>query len=166
MVLGDGSPWIWNTTSELFPDATQILDRFHAKEHLSATGNALFSESEAGKAWVGQRYDELDQGRMGSLVGALHPCASHRKQARDCIHYLWTNRRRMRYPQFNQQGLCTSTGVVEAGCKVVIGTRLKRAGIPWTLRGANAIMALRCSKLSGRFEDFWARRSDQVKAAA
>jgi hypothetical protein len=57
-------------------------------------------------------------------------------------------------------------GVVEAGCKVVIGTRLKRSGMHWTVRGANAIIALRCSTLSGRFEDFWERRSDRMKAAA
>jgi hypothetical protein len=62
--------------------------------------------------------------------------------------------------------LCTSTGVVEAGCKVVIGTRLKRAGMHWTVNGANAIIALRCSKLSRRFEDFWERRSEHKHAAA
>lgn len=166
VVLGDGSPWIWNTTAELFPEATQILDRFHAKEHLSAVGKVLFSESEAGKSWIQQRGDELDQGRLSLLVKALHPWASHYREARDCIHYLWTNRRWMRYPKFHRQGFCTSTGVVEAGCKVVIGTRLKRAGMHWTLKGANAIIALRCCKLSGRFEDFWAGRSDRMKAAA
>jgi len=68
--------------------------------------------------------------------------------------------------EVHKQGLCTSTGVVEAACKVVIGTRLKRAGMHWTVKGANAIIALRCSKLSGRFEDFWERRSDQMKEAA
>lgn len=83
-----------------------------------------------------------------------------------CIHYIWNNRCRMRYAKFRRQGLCTSTGVVEAGCKVVIGTRLKRTGMHWTVKGANAIIALRCSKLSGRFEDFWERRADQIKAAA
>ena len=67
---------------------------------------------------------------------------------------------------FTKQGLCTSTGVVEAGCKVVVGTRLKRAGMHWTVKGANAIIALRCSKLSGRFEDFWESRAYQAKAAA
>jgi hypothetical protein len=72
----------------------------------------------------------------------------------------------MRYPKFHKQGFCTSTGVVEAGYKVVIGTRLKRAGMHWTVKGANAIIALGCSKLSGRFEDFWERRSDQSKVAA
>ena len=162
VVLGDGSTWIWNTAGELFPEATQILDRFHAKEHLSTVGKVIFGNSEAGKAWIQQRYDELDEGRLSSLVKALRPY----REARECIHYLWNNRRRMRYPRFHQQGFCTSTGVVEAGCKVVIVTRLKRAGMHWTVKGANAIIALRCSKLSGRFEDFWEHRSDQVKAAA
>ena len=69
----------------------------------------------------------------------------------------------MRYPKFHAQGLCTSTGVLEAGCKVAIGTRLKRAGMHWGLSGANTIIALRCSKLSGRFEDFWERRSRKVE---
>ena len=59
------------------------------------------------------------------------------------------------------QGLCTSTGVVEAGCKVAIGTRCKRAGMHWTVAGANAIIALRCCKLSGRFEEFWERRAQR-----
>ena len=166
VVLGDGSTWIWNTATELFPEATQILDRFHAKEHLGTVSKALFGNREAGKAWIQQRYEELDEGRLSSLVQALHPYARPSGEARECIHYIWHNRRRMRYAKFHQQGLCTSTGVVEAGCKVVIGTRLKRAGMHWTVKGANAIIALRCSKLSGRFEDFWERRSDQMKAAA
>ena len=68
------------------------------------------------------------------------------------------------YPDFRAHGLCTSTAVVEAGCKVAIGTRLKRAGMHWTIRGANAIIALRCSKLSGRFEDFWERRAQSLVA--
>jgi hypothetical protein len=165
-VLGDGSAWIWNTASELFPQATQILDRFHAKEHLSQVGKVLYGDSPEGKPWIQARYDELDQGRLQSLVAALHGHAGQYQEARECIHYIWKNRRRMRYPKFHQQGLCTSTGVVEAGCKVVIGTRLKRAGMHWSVKGANAIIALRCSKLSGRFEDFWERRSDHNKAAA
>ena len=160
VVLGDGSTWIWNTAGELFPEATQILDRFHAKEHLSTVGKVIFGNSEAGKAWIQQRYDELDEGRLSSLVKALRPY----REARECIHYLWNNRRRMRYPRFHQQGFCTSTGVVEAGCKVVIVTRLKRAGMHWTVKGANAIIALRCSKLSGRFEDFWERRQERLAA--
>jgi hypothetical protein len=166
VVLGDGSAWIWNSATELFPQATQILDRFHAKEHLSQVGKALYGDNPAGKPWIQARYEELDEGRLKSLVQALHGHAGQHKEARDCVRYIWNNRHRMRYPKFHKQGLCTSTGVVEAGCKVVVGTRLKRAGMHWTVKGANAIIALRCSKLSGRFEDFWERRSDQRMTAA
>jgi hypothetical protein len=82
----------------------------------------------------------------------------------ECADYIRNNRHRIHYPEFHQQGLCTSTGVVEAGCKVMIGARLKRAGMHWTVSGANAIIALRCSKLSGRYEDFWERRLERVAA--
>jgi hypothetical protein len=166
VILGDGAAWIWNTAAELFPQATQILDRFHVKEHLSKVGKAIYGDSAEGKQWIDLRYDELDAGRLKSLVKALHGHAGQYKEARECIRYIWNNRQRMRYPQLHQQGFCTSTGVVESGCKVVVGTRLKRAGMHWTVRGANAIIALRCCKLSGRFEDFWERRSDQKRPAA
>jgi hypothetical protein len=165
-VLGDGSTWIWNTTAELFPQATQILDRFHAKEHLSQVGKAIYGDGPEAKSWIQARYDELDEGHLKSLVHALHCHARPYKEARECIHYVWKNRRRMRYPELHKQCFCTSTGVVEAGCKLVIGTRLKRAGMHWTVKGANAIIALRCSKLNGRFEDFWERRSERKQVAA
>jgi hypothetical protein len=166
VVLADGAAWIWNTAAELFPQATQILDRFHAKEHLSKVGKLIYGDSTESKKWTQLRYDELDQGRLSALIKALHPHAGESKEVKDCIHYICNNRRRMRYPRFHTQGLCTSSGVVEAGCKVVVGTRLKRAGMHWTVNGANAIIALRCSKLSARFEEFWERRANQLKKAA
>ncbi|MGA2118083.1 MAG: ISKra4 family transposase, partial [Bryobacteraceae bacterium] len=164
VVLGDGSAWIWNTAKELFPQAIQILDRFHAKEHLSKVGKTIYGDSEQGKKWIQRRYEELDEGRMKSLRKALHRHAPKYEEALECADYIRNNRDRMRYPEFHQQGLCTATGVVEAGCKVVVGTRLKRAGMHWTVGGANAIIALRCSKLSGRYEDFWERRSERPAA--
>jgi transposase len=164
VVLGDGSAWIWNTAAELFPQAIQILDRFHAKEHLSQVGKVIYGDTEKGKKWIQRRYDELDEGRLPSLLKALDRQAVQSQEARECAAYIRNNRHRMRYPQFHEQGLCTATGVVEAGCKVVIGTRLKRAGMHWTVDGANAIIALRCSKLSGRYEDFWERRSERPAA--
>jgi Uncharacterised protein family (UPF0236) len=164
VVLGDGSAWIWNTAAELFPQAIHILDRFHAKEHLSKVGKLIYGDSDPGKKWIQRRYDELDEGRLKPLLKALDRHAAGHEQARECADYMRNNRDRMRYPEFHKQGLCTSTGVVEAGCKVVIGTRLKRAGMHWTVYGANAIIALRCSKLSGRYEDFWERRSDRAAA--
>jgi hypothetical protein len=164
VVLGDGSAWIWNTATELFPQAIQILDRFHAKEHLSKVGKLIYTDSQQGKNWIQRRYDELDEGRLKSLLKALDRHAAQHEEARECAQYFRNNRNRIRYPELHQQGFCTSTGVVEAGCKVVIGTRLKRAGMHWTVYGANAIIALRCSKLSGRYEDFWERRLDRAAA--
>jgi hypothetical protein len=85
VVLGDGSAWIWNTATELFPQATQILDRFHAKEHLSQVGKVLYGDSPEAKSWIQARYDELDAGRLKCLVQALHRHAGQHKEARDCI---------------------------------------------------------------------------------
>ena len=65
----------------------------------------------------------------------------------------------MRCSRFRARGLCVSSGVVEAGCKRVVGARLKRAGMRWTVAGANAIIALCCCRLSGRYEDYWERRA-------
>ncbi len=171
-VLGDGAPWIWNIAGEYFPAAIQIVDRFHAKEHLSTVAKVLYgAPSDLGDAWAKARHAELDAGQLSQIVAALvtqyraRRDATKREEVRKCIGYLWANRRRMRYPAFRAQGLCTSTAVVEAGCKVVIGTRLKRAGMHWSVRGANAIIALRCCKLSGRFEDFWERRAEHRAAS-
>jgi hypothetical protein len=164
--LGDGAPWIWNVVEELFPGTTEIVDRFHAKQHLSDLGKVLYGPTDQrASQWAKERHAELDEGKLRALVAAMRPYVTHCDEARRCLRYFWINRKRMRYPQFHAQGLCTSTGVVEAGCKVAIGTRLKRSGMHWTVRGANAIIALRCSKLSGRFQDFWERRSDRRFAA-
>ena len=165
VALGDGSPWIWNTATELFPQAIQILDRFHVKETLHRTAQSIFGTTNEGKQWAAARCTELDDGNLHAIVQALRPHDSSAEVTK-CALYIFRNRARMRYPKFHAQGLCTSTGVLEAGCKVVIGTRLKRAGMHWSVSGANPIIALRCSKLSGRFEDFWERRSTSVEAAA
>jgi Uncharacterised protein family (UPF0236) len=163
--LGDGAPWIWNVVEEQFPGTIQIVDRFHAKQHLSDLGKVLYGSSDPrASEWATQRHEELDEGKLRVLVAAIRPHVTHCDEARRCLRYFWINRKRMRYPKFHAQGLCTSTGVVEAGCKVAIGTRLKRSGMHWTVRGANAIIALRCSKLSGRFQDFWERRSERLAA--
>jgi hypothetical protein len=160
VVLGDGALWIWNLAEEHFPGAIQIVDRFHAKQHLSAAAKAIHGPgSDLAEHWARQRHDELDAGKLSAVFHALRGHAARNEEARKCGEYIRSNRARMRYPRFHAAGLCTSTGVVEAGCKVAVGTRLKRSGMHWTLRGANAIIALRCTKLSGRFEDFWERRA-------
>jgi hypothetical protein len=167
VVLGDAAPWIWNLADEQFPGAIQIVDLFHAKGHLSDVAKAIYgAASDLAEQWAKQRRDELDQGKLQKVLAALRAHAGSNHDARKCLDYVIRNRRRMRYPKFRAQGLCTSTGVVEAGCKTAIGTRCKRAGMHWTVAGANAIIALRCCKLSGRFEGFWERRSAPPSRAA
>jgi uncharacterized protein UPF0236 len=165
VVLGDGAPWIWKLAAELFPGATEILDRFHAKEHLSEVAKAIWGpQSDLGHYWLTSRYEELDAGDVDAILAALRMHAATNDEARKCVGYVQTNRSRMRYPHFRALGLCTSTGVLEAGCGVVIGSRLKRSGMHWTVRGANSILALRTLILSDRFQDFWDRRAFALAA--
>ncbi len=167
VVLGDGALWVWNLADEHFPGAIQIVDRFHAKQKLSDVAKSVYgSESSLTREWERERHDELDAGDLEAVLAALRLHAPKDDEARKCIDYIQRNGHRMRYAEFHTKGLCTSSGVIEAGCKVAIGTRCKRAGMHWTLAGANAIIALRCCKLSARFQGFWKRRSADMRAAA
>ena len=164
-VLGDGAIWIWNLADEHFPHAVQIVDRFHAKQHLSDVSKSIYGAgTDLAQQWASERHDELDAGDIDAIINALRLHSPKDDEARKCIDYVERNRERMRYPKFRAAGLCTSTGVVEAGCKVAIGTRCKRAGMHWTVAGVDAIIALRCCKLSGRFEGFWERRAQRRAA--
>ena len=161
VVVGDGAPWIWNLADEHFPDAVQMVDRFHAKGKLHTIAKEIYGPgSDPAKTWAKQRCDELDEDKMDELLLALVQHAAASEEARKGVGYFTGNRERMKYPEFEAQGLCTSSGVVEAGCKVAVGARLKRSGMHWTVAGADAIIALRCCYLSGRFEDFWERRAE------
>ena len=92
-------------------------------------------------AWARQRKDELDAGRLRAIVVELRSHTETTDAARRCLDYVVRNRRRMRCPRFRAQGLCVSSDRVEVGCKQVVGARLKRAGMRWTVDGANAIIA-------------------------
>jgi len=159
VAIGDGAPWLWNIVAECFPGTLEILDKFHAQEHIHDVAKALFGVgTDLGRAWSKLRCDELDEGSIDALIAAVSEHAGRSEEARQCAGYFTHNRPRMDYPTFESMGLCVGSGVVEAGCKTAVGVRMKRAGMRWTVRGANAIAALRCCRLSGRYEDFWAWR--------
>jgi hypothetical protein len=162
VVLGDGAEWIWSQADLHFPEATQIVDLYHAREHLWNLAAKLYpNDSPAQRRWVMVRKDKLDEGRIEALVRSLRSvAASHPELAEQILteaNYFESNQERMRYPEFRKQDLFVGSGVIEAGCKTVLG-RLKRSGMFWTVRGANAIITLRCCQLSGRFEDYWESR--------
>lgn len=143
----------------MFPDAVQIVDRYHVDERLSDVSKVVYGpDSELGKQWTHERCTELKEGKLDAVLAALSQHFAI-KEARECREYIKSNRHRMRYDQFHAAGLCTSSAVVESGCKRAIGLRLKQGGMFWSVEGANEIIALRCCRLSGRFEDFWERRA-------
>jgi hypothetical protein len=164
VVIGDGAVWIWNLAGQHFPGAIQIVDLYHARQHLWGLSAKLFPTDERGrKRWTARLLDKLDQGNIEPLVQALRQFPPPGEQLAHLLSneadYFQRNAQRMRYPSFRGQGLFVGSGVVEAGCKTIIGSRLKRSGMFWSVRGANAIIALRCCRLSGRFEDYWEARS-------
>lgn len=166
-VVADLAVWIWNIAQELYPRAEQIGDRYHVKERVSTVGKDVFSAgSQQAKEWIKARWDELDAGSLEDLQAVIETHAADSEEARKCLGDLVNNRDRMRYPKFEAAGLCTSSGVTEGGCKNAIGTRLKRSGMHWTVCGAEAIIALRCCILSGRFQDTWERIIDGRRARA
>ena len=165
VVLGDGAEWIWNLADQHFPGAIQIVDLYHARQHLWELARKLYPNDEIQqKRWIMVQQNRLDQGKIETLVAALQSIDPANPEVAEKLRteaeYFERNAERMRYPKFRSQHLFVGSGVIEAGCKTVIGSRLKRSGMFWTVRGANAILALRCCQLNGRFEDYWeARRS-------
>ncbi|HUT54301.1 MAG TPA: ISKra4 family transposase [bacterium] len=163
-VVGDGAPWVWNLADLHFPGAAKIVDFYHAAEHLNGIAHLLYPEDEARrKAWFGRMRKRLKRGRVLEIISELGglKLGSKKKEAlAKAVVYFEKNQERMRYDRFRKQGLFIGSGVVEAGCKSLIGKRLKQSGMHWTVRGANAIIALRCCLESGGFEDYWdARRA-------
>src|SRR3989454_3794917 len=111
-VLGDGAVWIWNMADELFPGAIQIVDLYHAKQHVSDVAKAIYGAgTDLAEQWAKLRRDEFDDGKIESLLAALRAHAEANDEARKCLDYVVRNQDRMRYPDFRDQGLCVSTRV-------------------------------------------------------
>jgi hypothetical protein len=164
VVMGDGAEWIWNLAEPYFPGAVQIVDLFHARQHLWELARKLYpNDAVSQKAWIKVHQRRLlDKGKIEKLVVGLRSIVSTNPEVVEKIRteaaYFERNAERMRYPKFRRQHLFVGSGVIEAGCKTVIGSRLKQSGMFWTVRGANAIIALRCCQLNNRFEDYWEAR--------
>jgi hypothetical protein len=164
VILADGAEWIWNLADLHFPGAIQIVDLYHARQHLWELARKLYpNEAIMQKAWMKKHQRRmLDKGKIEKLVLSLRSIESNNPDLIEKIRieaaYLERNAERMRYPKFRSQHLFVGSGVIEAGCKTVIGSRLKQSGMFWTVRGANAIIALRCCHLNRQFEDYWEDR--------
>ena len=162
--MGDGAECNWNIADQQFPGATQIVDIYHAREHLWELARQLHPTDKAQQnRWVMIHRNKLDEGLIEDLVQSLRsikpPHSELAEEIRTEANYFEKNAEWMRYPEFRRQHLFVGTGVIEAGCKTLIGGRCKQSGMFWTVRGANSILALRCCILNGRFEDYCEERT-------
>lgn len=166
VVLGDGAAWIWNLADQLFPEATQIAGLYHAREHLHDLAT-LAARLLAGHRddWLAARLEELDAGEVQAILAAgrdldfLGSLAAERDKA---LAYFEHNAHRMRYQHHRDLGMFVGSGVVEAGCKSIIGQRLKLSGMRWTISGATSIATLRCHDASGSWDQIWQRPRSQT----
>ena len=164
VIIADGARYNWEIAALYFPQAIQIVDLYHAREHLSVMCSLLFPTGGKEKQRLRKRWEKLlDQGKLHKVLSEAHSrmprSGSRRKELKKQIGYFQNNAHRMRYHEFRKQNLFVGSGVVEAGCKTVIGKRLKQSAMQWTVRGANAIIALRCCHLSGRMEEFYEQQA-------
>ncbi len=160
VALTDGARYNHTIIPTHFPQALHIVDLFHAYEHLTALAQILWGqEAKAPKTWR----DCLQAGDITRLLRQagkkLPSSAPSKKSMLTRLGYCENNAPQMRYAEYRQKKFFVGSGVVEAGCRTVIGERLKQSAMRWSVNGANAIIALRCCILSGRFEDFGASRT-------
>lgn len=153
VVIGDGAEWIWHLADHHYLGATQVLDLWHACEHIHALARAYYGEaSERGARWAQEHCRKLKQCGPGKLLRALRRMTPKTPEQREAVRletgYFTRNKQRMQYPQFCRRGMMIGSGPVEAACKVVVGQRLKGAGMRWSTKGADAVLAARTALLS------------------
>ena len=160
IVLGDGATWIWNLAGEHFGTSRQVVDWYHAKEHLYAAGNLLHGEGSAeAHRWVKGMETSLYQGHALRIAERLRELAhSHRRVAnglRKEAGYFEHNQRRMQYLETREDGFPIGSGMVESGIKQ-FRARFTRSGMRWSRSGAERLLPIRAAILSERFDQVWA----------
>ena len=168
-IIGDGAAWIWGIATARFPEATQVVDLYHAREHLhSLTRSLEFMLLDRKDEWLAARLADLDYGYIDGIEAAVrqYPLEGVKKdEVGKELGYFLNNAPRMRYHWFRQCGLFVGSGVVEASCKTIIGQRLKQSGMHWTVPGADAIIALRCREASSQWEAVCNTHDTQTRTA-
>jgi hypothetical protein len=160
VLLGDGAAWIWEQGQKCFPMAFQILDLYHALEHLCALTKLLEAQAESAKAlWQTWREQLLADGVVEVLDQARERMAKLSGEAAELaakeIGYFKNNQNRMFYGTYRALGFFYGSGVVEAGCKTVIGGRCKGSGMLWSELGATHVLDLRCSLFGNQYDQAW-----------
>jgi hypothetical protein len=167
VVLGDGALWIWNQASMLFPEAIHILDYYHAKEHLSVLASSVFPDKHKSRILFNKWVKWLDRNkvlRIAKDAEAKLPSRGHRRNVGEReIQYLRPNSKRMMYATFKKEGYFIGSGVIESGCKTVVGKRTKQSGMFWQVQGAQNVLNIRCSIIGNTYDKYWEYRHQTEK---
>ncbi len=154
VVIGDGTHWIWNIASEHFPQATQIVDWYHASQYVWNAATTIFGEgSELRTPWAHKHLNVLWDGRVSAVLTALESFRTKGEGVKDAISYDTTHQARMDYPAYRARGLQIGSGPVERACKQLVSARLKLAGMIWDAEGAEAVAVVRAWLRSDRWNE-------------
>jgi hypothetical protein len=167
VVLGDGAHWIWTLAEHLFPDRVEILDWYHADEHISKLARVLYGDGTVrAKQWREVQLDRLMEDEVDKVIQGLgflqrgQRSAEKRKEIDELKGYLENNRQRMLYKSFRDSGYDIGSGAVESAVNHVVQQRMKRSGMRWRARGADAMLALRSIyRSTGAWDAYWAYRT-------
>ena len=157
--LGDGAAWIWNLVDQYYHQAIQIIDWYHAEEHLESVAADAFATPEKRTAWLEQTTQALWDGQVEDVVLACQNLAPSSPEARKAVTYFTNNCERMRYDQFRAAGYMIGSGTVESGCKQIVTQRLKLPGAQWEVAGAVQTAKARAAWLSGQWQSLCDQRS-------
>lgn len=153
-VIGDGAAWVWNVAEEVCPDGRQIVDWFHAVQHLAEAASALYPDEQNDpqrRRWLRTYQEYLYLGRIHCITATLH-----KRKRDDLALYFETHQRRMQYLEFREDGFPIGSGVIESGVKQ-FKQRLTGAGMRWNADNANRMVLIRAAVLGNDFHDLWQR---------
>ena len=164
-LLGDGARWIWNLAESYFPGVPQLLDFYHAAQHLHATAEAVWPGQAIAYRWWQQRLEQLRCGQESNFFAALqwlakrHTLEDVEASPQRLLKYFEENRDRLNYPWALRHHLPIGSGQVESAARHIVQQRLKQSGMRWSDPGAQAILNLRTLHRNGDFEQYWENRA-------
>ncbi len=157
--LGDGAIWIWNLVRQYYPNAFQIVDWFHAEEHLEELAKAAFPTAEQRTTWLESVTQALWDGQVEEVIRACQTLAATCLKAQQAVTYFSNNIERMRYDRFRAAGYMIGSGTIESACKQLVTHRLDLSGAQWQVEGAVHTAKARAVWLSGQWQSLSQRRA-------
>lgn len=149
----DGAVWIWNLVSQYYPQAVQIVDWYHATEHLEKIATLAFAQTDERQAWLAESKDALLwNGEVQAVIRACQQLTDRCPKVLAEIPYFVNNEPRMDYAHFRAAGYAIGSGTIESACKKIVAQRLRKPGAQWTTAGAVQTAKARATWLSGEWD--------------